>query len=324
MATTIFHIDPISQILMLTIALIFDLLFGEPPETIHPTVIVGGIIERFDRLLRKVETCKKIIGFLLTSTTLILAAYLSFTILETLRSVLGQAGYLIVGGFILKTTFAVKSMELHVNPIMEALEAGEIQAARRALSKIVRRNTEQLDERLCSSATIESIAESTVDGIISPIFYYMLLGVPGAVTFRVINTLDSIVGYKDEEHIELGWFPAKIDTVANYLPARLTGLIMVLTSAILGFDWRNCFKTLLSEHGKTESLNAGWPMSAMAGSLKVQLWKIGSYKLAEEFGLPNRTDIGSAIKVMKVTTIIFITGAFMKLILISFLMRGEI
>jgi len=310
--------------LMLIIALIFDLLFGEPPETIHPTVMVGRIIERFDSLLRKVKTCKKMVGFLLTSITLILIAYLTSTILETVKGVLGQAGYLIVGGFILKTTFAVKSMELHVNPIVEALEAGDIQAARRSLSKIVRRDTEQLDEGLCSSATIESIAESTVDGIISPIFYHLLLGVPGAVVFRVINTFDSIVGYKDKEHIELGWFPAKADTVANYLPARLTGLIMVIASAIVGFDWRNCVKTLLSEHGKTESLNAGWPMSAMAGSLKVQLWKIGSYKLAEEFDLPKRKDIGSAIKMMKATTIIFITGAFVKLILIFFLIRGEI
>ncbi|MGQ9543038.1 MAG: cobalamin biosynthesis protein [Candidatus Bathyarchaeia archaeon] len=318
------HIDLISQPLMLLLALILDLLFGEPPETIHLTVVVGKIIERLDRLFRRVETNKKAVGLLLTSTILSATVYLTLIVLEITKSMLGQVGYLILGTFILKTTFAIKSMELHVKPIRRALEAGEIQAARKALSKIVRRDTRQLDEGLCSSATIESIAEGTVDGVVSPIFYYILFGVPGAVAFRVINTFDSMIGYKDEEHFEVGWFPAKLDTAANYLPARLTGFLIILASAIIGLDWRRSLKTLLSEHGKTESLNAGWPMSAMAGSLRIQLRKVGSYELAGDFRMPNLTDIGSALKLMRVTILIFTTGVFIQMPIISFLVGGKV
>jgi len=307
-----------SRLAILILALVFDLLIGEPPERIHPTVIIGKTIER----LRKVDakSYARLYGSLLASALVLSAAVLAYLLLEVTRTQVGQIAYLILGGLILKTSFAIRSMSLHIRPVMEALKKGDLHSARATLSKIVRRDTEQLDSGLCSSATIESIAEGTVDGIISPLFYFFLLGVPGAVAFRAMNTLDSMVGYKDEPYTKLGWFSAKLDTIANYIPARLTGAIMIAVGAIMGRDWRSSLSILRREHGLTESVNAGWPMSAMAGVIGVQLQKKGSYQLGGQLRLPNYRDISPALQIMELTTVVFLVVATVPYFAIIFLL----
>jgi adenosylcobinamide-phosphate synthase len=145
---------------------------------------------------------------------------------------------------ILKTTLAIKGMEQHAIGIIDALERDDLKSAQQNLSLIVRRPTEQLSRQYVLSATIECIGESTVDGIVAPLFYYSLLGPTGALTYRVINTLDSMVGYKDEYYKNIGWMSAKSDTISNFIPARITSFLMVISSQLVGADWKNCLKIL--------------------------------------------------------------------------------
>jgi len=306
-----------SKLAVLIVALVFDMLIGEPPERIHPTVIVGKAIERLRRANSKSNA--RLYGFVLASALVLSAAALTYVLLELTRTQLGHVAYLVLGGLILKTSFAIRSMSLHIRPVREALEKGDIHSARATLSKIVRARYRRAYSGLCASAAIESIAEGTVDGIVSPLFYFFLLGVPGAVAFRAVNTLDSMVGYKYEPYTKIGWFSAKLDTVANYIPARLTGTIMIAAGAIMGRDWRSSISILRRDHSLTESVNAGWPMSAMAGAIGVQLQKKGSYQLGGQRRLPNYTDISPALQIMVLTTIIFLIAAAVPCFTITFL-----
>jgi adenosylcobinamide-phosphate synthase len=155
------------------------------------------------------------------------------------------------------------------------------------------------------SATVETIAEGTVDGVTGPLFLYSLLGVPGALAYRVINTLDSTVGYKDRTYLYVGWFSATLDTIANYFPSRITGLLTVVSSAILRLDQPNCMRILARDHAKTASANAGWPMSAVAGALGVMLEKPGFYAVGEPTRMLEPSDISKALKIMKLNVFLF-------------------
>jgi adenosylcobinamide-phosphate synthase len=128
---------------------------------------------------------------------------------------------------------------------------------------IVRRETKNLDEQLILSGTIECISESTVDGVVSPIFFYSLFGPTGSFIFRIVNTLDSMIGYKDKYNENIGWMSAKLDTIANYIPSRLAGMLIVVSSLIISTDWRNSIRTMRRDHNKTSSLNAGYPISSI-------------------------------------------------------------
>ena len=196
-------------------------------------------------------------------------------------------------------------MEKHIDSIVDELQANNWGNAQRKLSMIVKRDTDRLDEQHILSAMIECIGESIVDGIVSPLFYYTFLGPAGALTYRIINTLDSMVGYKDDYYKNIGWMSAKLDTYANSVPARITPILIVLSAKIIGADWKNSLRILERDHNKTLSYNAGYPMATMAGALRIKLEKIGQYSLGDE---SERVSIGkcrAAISMMKLTTIFF-------------------
>ncbi|MGF3522573.1 MAG: adenosylcobinamide-phosphate synthase CbiB, partial [Candidatus Bathyarchaeia archaeon] len=148
-------------------------------------------------------------------------------------------------------------------------------------------------------------AESTTDGVTSPLFFFALFGVPGAIAFRVVNTLDSMVGYKDAVHVNIGWFSAKLDTMANFVPARVTALLMVISAALLGANWRKAWHILHRDKNKTASPNAGWTISAMAGALEVQLEKEGHYAVGDK-GQISPNHIMDAWQNMVSTSILFV------------------
>ena len=176
--------------------------------------------------------------------------------------------------------------------------------ARKWLPYIVRRDPNTLNEKQITSAAVESIAESTTDGITAPFFFFALFGVPGAFAYRVVNTLDSMVGYKDMENKNIGWFSANLDTITNYIPARLTAYLMVAAAFLLRENWRESWRILQRDKGKTASINAGWTISAMAGALNTQLEKQGHYTLGDDHGItPEHID--RALRVMTVTAILF-------------------
>jgi adenosylcobinamide-phosphate synthase len=211
----------------------------------------------------------------------------------------------IVGGLLLKTTIAIHGMEKHAKSVLESLDDENLDLARTHLSMIVKRNTKNLDKNHVLSGVLESISENTVDGITGPLFYYAFFGLPGAFVYRVINTADSMIGYKTNIFKNVGWFAATCDSILNYIPSRLTGLIMVISAAILQNNWKESFKIMVRDGKKTESPNAGYPMAALAGALETKFEKINHYKLGDGETILTKEHVHSAISLMKLTSILF-------------------
>jgi adenosylcobinamide-phosphate synthase len=204
--------------------------------------------------------------------------------------------------------FSIKSMDMHINDVLEDIGNKDIERARLDLSKIVSRDTNTLSEEQILSACIECIAESFVDGTLSPLFYYGILNLPGSVMFRVVNTLDSMIGYKDEHHRDIGWASAKMDTVMNAIPARVSIIFLATSSLILRQDWKNAIAICKRDGRKTESLNSGIPMSLVAGALKIQLEKINHYKLGDACEDITIEKCKTTLKITKFATLMFVTG----------------
>ncbi len=297
----------LTPLLILALALFIDITVGEPPEKFHLTVWIGKTINFFKpRLKTENPVLQKINGIILGLLSVTLFVATVQMVLFVIGNYCGFSSWIVASALFLKMTFAIKCMEDYALPIANALRSGNLFKAKQLLRHIVRRDASKLSESQTVSAAVESIAEGTVDGITSPLFYFAIFGVPGAVAFRVINTLDSLVGYKDPEHVNIGWFSARLDTLSNYIPARLTAFLMIIVAWLLNQSWRNAWRTLARDKDKTESLNAGWPMAAMAGLLNVRLEKPGSYVLGDPDVSLSPEHILRALYVMKITTVLFL------------------
>jgi adenosylcobinamide-phosphate synthase len=295
----------IDSALILLIALLIDAIFGEAPDRAHPTVWMGKVISFLKPRIRNANPAnEKIYGVLLALFVMALFAVPACLILFWVRQFLGWLPYIIVAAILLKMTFAVKCMSKYTLPIADAIEKGDVDEAKSLLHYIVRRDPATLNERHVISAAVESIAESTTDGVTSPIFFFALLGVPGAFAYRVINTLDSMVGYRDEAHLNIGWFSASLDTAANYVPTRLTALLMAVSAMLVGENWRSSWRIINRDRKNMSSVNAGWTIAAMAGALETQLEKPGSYKLGDGDAL-SPSHIRRALRMMNVTVVLF-------------------
>lgn len=294
-----------------------DWLFGDPPNKYHPVAWLGRLVGyRVPRLKGGAEKAKGAAFAVLLVIAVALAVH--FLVFAS-TYIAGIVALAVASAIILKITIAVRGMERHANAIMSCLEAGDLAGARQNLSMIVRRRTDDLDEQHILSATIECVSESTVDGITGPIFYYSLFGPAGAFAYRAINTLDSMVGYKDDYFREIGWMSAMLDTAANYVPARITAFLMVASAKMLDADWKNSFSMLRRDHAKTFSPNAGYPIATMAGALRVRLEKIGHYALGDELEPASLVKCKAAISIMKLTTILFCMGVSAPMISILYL-----
>lgn len=190
---------------------------------------------------------------------------------------------LALSAFLAYTTLAARDLHVETRKVLRALEAKDLAGARRELSFLVGRDTAQLDEPEILRALVETIAENISDGVIAPFFYLGLGGPALAMTYKAVNTLDSMVGYKNERLRHIGWASAKLDDAANFLPARLSGLLIALAALVLGKSWRESLRVLRRDRRKHESPNSAWPEAAMAGALGLRLGGLNSY-----FGEPGR------------------------------------
>src|SRR6476469_1555209 len=270
---------------------------------------MGKIIYFFTSQIKKRKKSKeKSVGALLAlSLTTIIGILAYLLIIQSLHA-LGTISFILISTFILKSMFSIKSMDIHIREILKDIEKNDIEKARHDLSKIVSRDTKTLSTENILSACIECIAESFVDGILSPLFYYGILNIPGAIMFRVVNTLDSMIGYKDNYYKDIGWMSAKMDTIMNLIPARISIIFLIPSVLLLNQDWKNAISIYKRDGKKTESLNAGIPMSLIAGALKIQLEKINHYKLGDMYENITLEKCKIALKITKVATFIFITS----------------
>ncbi len=290
------------SLLVLGMSFLIDITFGEPKVSIHPVVMIGKIISALEKPLRKMKN-QILAGILLLSFIELIV--LSLVIVTLYISGFLILAYIIMAGFLLKTSYALTSMGSHIAPVIDSLSAGDIESARKHLSKVVRRETGDLDLHSICSASIETISEGFVDGFASPLFYFPYFGVSGSMFARVTSTLDSTVGYKDERNIKFGKASALADTIVNFIPARLSGYLILLSSfAVSG---RKESVSLRTMSRKTESKNAGWPMGAIAIGLDVRLEKHGSYVLNEDGKPPEIEDVRKAMKIFYLASIIFAT-----------------
>ena len=265
---------------MLLLALALDLAFGEPPNAIHPVAGVGKVIGLLERGNRRQSPAVQFgYGIFMVAVTLGIFVTPVYYILVSLRDV-HLAGYVIVGAVLLKLTFSLRGLRQAANRVRNRLQEDKVAEARHELRAMVSRDTRDLPGPLLVSATVESVAENTVDSFIAPLFYFLLFGVPGAVAYRVINTLDSMVGYHGKYEY-LGKFASQLDDILNYIPARLAALLLFLAAFVSRKNSRASWQIACREHVKTESPNAGWPMAATAGALNVQLEKVGQYRLGK-------------------------------------------
>ena len=300
----------IESITIIGFAILIDLLLGDPKNRYHPTAWIGTFIAKLTTITKNQNsTFEKIGGTIMiitiSSVVVLLLSGLNFGISLISVDYISLILSVVIGALLLKTTIAIRGMEKHAISVLDSLESNDLDLARNYLSMIVKRNTTKLDKNHVLSGVLESISENTVDGITGPMFYYAFFGLFGAFVYRIINTADSMVGYKNDIFKNLGWFTAKCDTILNYIPSRLTGLMMVISAAILQNNWRNSYKVMIRDGTKTESPNAGYPMAALAGALETKFEKINHYKLGDGEITLTRDHVLSAIKIMKLTSILF-------------------
>ncbi|MGH1566666.1 MAG: cobalamin biosynthesis protein [Nitrosopumilus sp.] len=298
------------SILVIGIAIILDLILGDPKNKYHPTSWIGGMIAKLIPIIKNPNYAMEKIGGVLVIVIISSIVILLLLILDVGISLISidyvpLIVYVTISGVLLKSTIAIRGMEKHVKTVLASLDQNNLDMARTNLSMIVKRNTKNLDKNHVISGVLESISENTVDGITGPMFYYAIFGLPGAFVYRIINTADSMVGYKTDIFKNIGWFAATCDTVLNYIPSRLTGLVMVISAAILQNNWKESYRVMIRDGNKTESLNAGYPMAALAGALETKFEKINHYKLGNGETSFTKEHVSSAITMMKVTSILF-------------------
>lgn len=253
----------------LFVGFLLDLLLGDPICLPHPIRFFGSSIAFLDNRLNK-NNARKIKGMLMT-LFLVLAVFYIFYLLVEL-SKLFSFGYFIVCGISVFYGIANRNLVEEVLRVEFSLQKEGIEFARRKLSSIVGRDTQHLNDTQIRKALLETLSENLSDGVIAPMFFYAIGGIPLMFAYKMVNTLDSMIGYKNEKYHEFGFFAAKLDDVLNYIPSRLTALIMVLIS----FSGRG-FLFIFKYGNKHSSPNSGYPEAALAGILNVRLGGESTY-----------------------------------------------
>ena len=292
---------------VLGLALLIDVVLGEPPLRVHPTAWMGWLTARWCRVApERGPPIQRAYGVLLAMATILIFVGAAYLLLEVAARFFGETIRIAIAAILLKSTFSIRLMQRYAVQLASAVRRNDYVEARAILRHIVRRDPEQLNDSQVISAGVETIAESTADGITSPLFYFALFGVPGAFAYRAINTLDSMVGYKTPELVNIGWFSAKLDSIANWIPARLTAVLTVLSTVLISGSASNSWRILLRDRNKTESWNAGWLMSAMAGALEARLEKPGFYTLGDADQSLTHENLAKAGRAMAVNTALFV------------------
>ncbi|MCJ7515931.1 MAG: cobalamin biosynthesis protein [Dehalococcoidia bacterium] len=268
------------KVAILLIALSLDLIFGEPPNAWHPVAWLGKLISSETKLAPQRGKCRQLAygaGIVLVTLGLIVTAFY-FVFLQV--STFNLIAYVIISGLLLKFSFSLRGLRQAVDSVKKLLAKDDLKQARLSLKSLVSRDTTELSRSQVISAAIESSAENTCDSFVAPLFYFSIFGVPGAIAYRIINTFDTMIGYRGRWE-NVGKFAARLDDVASFIPARLTALIIVLSALTCRKNISQAWHIMIRDHKKTESPNAGWTMSAVAGALDVQLEKVGHYKLGD-------------------------------------------
>ncbi|WXJ94795.1 Cobalamin biosynthesis protein CobD [Neomoorella carbonis] len=284
------------SVLLLVLALLLDLAVGDPPWLLHPTQVMGAGISALERILWRPNASQ---GYLLVTGGVVVVGIVgaSWAITWGLLAAAGRINYwveVLLAAWLLATTIAPRGLATAAAGVARSLAVGDLLQARRQVGYIVGRDTAGLSAGEVVRATVETVAENTSDGVIAPLFYFFLGGVPLAMAYRAVNTLDSMLGYKNDRYLFFGRAAARLDDVANYLPARLTGIAICVAAALLGYG-RRAWTIMRRDARRHPSPNSGFPEAAVAGALGVQLGGLNYYQ-----GRPSRRPlIGEARQALR-------------------------
>lgn len=285
------------ELAVLALAVVLDLVMGEVPARFHPTVWIGQTVALAESIAPKTRWGGLLAGALMALLIPAIWASAAYFAVQGLQAVHPLA-YILVGAVLLKTTFAVKMLHQVAARVRALLVRGDIQQVRANMPSLVSRDPSSLTPEQAAAATVESVAENTTDSFIGPWLAFALFGLPGAVAYRAINTLDSMIGYHGEYEY-LGKASARLDDLVNLIPARLSALLLVVSSSLLpGQKASSAWRIMWRDHGRTASPNAGWTMSGMAGALGVELEKVGHYRLGDPTRPLEPQDITRAVQTM--------------------------
>ena len=311
--------------LIIISAFCLDALLGDPRWLYHPVRMIGTLAMRLETMTRKLlrfEYLAGVVTVLVVVGVTGLASWGLLAIAERMHPI----AYYAVAILLLYTTVATHDLAAHSNEVYKQLARNDIAGAREKVALIVGRDTENLDEAQITRAAVESVAESTVDGVTAPLFYALIAGPIGAMIYKAVNTLDSTFGYMNERYLRFGWAAAKLDDLANYLPTRLTSPLMCLAAGLLRLRPINAIKVMLCDGRKHTSPNSGFAEAAMAGALGVQLGGVNSYfatpcekpLIGKAIEKLNREHIKKANQLMLVTSILFLAmGLAFRLVVIK-------
>jgi adenosylcobinamide-phosphate synthase len=307
---------------VLAAAYLFDWIAGDPEWFPHPVRLIGKGIEEGERLLRRPGQAASVelaAGGAL-AFGLVAGAHVGTTKVVAWMHRLGRAPGFLGEALLAWTCLASRSLHDESSAVVTALETGNIILARRRLARIVGRDTQHLDTQEISRAVIETVAESCSDGVIAPLFYMAIGGVPLAMAYKTINTLDSMIGHRDDRYLYFGRIAARLDDVANFLPSRLTALGITATTAVVeGASYATALDTWLTDGMKHKSPNAGQPESAMSGALQVRLGGENSYNgkpmstplIGERFSRPSMQKAKQAIRIAAAVSALGIVTALL-------------
>jgi adenosylcobinamide-phosphate synthase len=264
---------------LLALAVAFDLTLGEPPAMLHPVVWMGHTIGLCVRwATSRGPLVQLFAGAIMALAVPAVFASGAWLVMNGLRP--HPLLTVILGAILLKTTFALRALDHAAHRVREAVAQGRIADARSDLRSLCSRDASGLEAPELIAATIESVAENMADSFVAPLLWFALFGLPGAVFYRAVNTMDAMVGY----HGRFEWLgkpAARLDDVMNLVPSRVTAWLLIAGGALAGFDARRASRVLARDGARTASPNAGRPMAAMAGLLGVELSKAGHYRLGD-------------------------------------------
>ncbi|MCK4994306.1 MAG: cobalamin biosynthesis protein CobD [Candidatus Omnitrophica bacterium] len=281
-------------VVIILIAYVLDLLFGDPRWLAHPVKAIGWLITKIEMPLRNIVKNERIAGVIFTAFIVIVSWIVVFFAVQAAGHLHLFAG-LLVSVFFVYSGISVKDLKVESLAVYDALQNEDIISARKKLSMIVARDTKDLDKTQIIRATVETIAESIVDGIISPLFYAFIGGAPLVIAYKAVNTMDSMVGYKNKNFINFGWASAKLDDLVNFIPARISAILLPIAALLSGKNARNAWKFILRDGNKHPSPNSGIPEAGVAGALGVQLGGINYYQ-GKQCVKPFIADMSQALK----------------------------
>jgi len=301
------------------LAIVVDSLIGDPRVNWHPVVLIGHLITWVEGLVLRPQlssALKKLAGLVLVLVVLTVTYGASWGIMLVLALVHPLLAWS-VGAILLAFTVSPRSLAEAGREIKGCLDAGDILTARFKVSLVVGRDTAQMDTAEVTRATVETVAENIVDGVIAPLFYAFIGGVPLAYLYRAVNTLDSMVGYRNDKYIDFGMVAARVDDCFNYIPARITGGLVVIAALLLGYDAKGAIRTVWRDAAKHPSPNSGVAEAAVAGALGIRLGGRNFYSgvvsfrsyMGEQHQALKSSDIAKTIRIMYVVTAEFIVAA---------------